>query len=163
MKLEGSAEFPLPPGEVWAALHDVDVLVKTIPGCKSMIPDGPDGPDGNNSYIVSLSLGVASIKGEYEGKICVDDLEYPCHYVLRAEGAGSPGYVKMNIDCRLQPQDDGTLMRWTCDAEVGGLIASIGGRILTGISKYMAQQFFKSLKAEMARMPKAASAISAEG
>ena len=166
MKLEGSAEFPLSPGEVWATLHDVDILVKTIPGCKSMVPDSAgnaDSPGGDNSYIVSLSLGVASIKGEYEGKIRVDDLEYPYHYVLHAEGAGSPGYVNMNIDCRLEPQGDGTLMHWTCDAEVGGLIASIGGRILTGISKYMAQQFFKSLKAEMARMPKTASAISAEG
>jgi uncharacterized protein len=41
------------------------------------------------------------------------------------------------------------LMRWSCDAEVGGLIAGIGGRVLTGISKFMAKQFFKAFNVEM--------------
>ncbi len=165
MKLEGSTEFPLKAAEVWAALHDVGILVRTIPGCKSMVPcsaEGTaDGQAGNQSYIVCLSLGVASIKGDYEGKITVNDLVYPTHYTLYAEGAGSPGFVNMTIDCRLEAQDGGTLMQWTCDAEVGGLIASIGGRILTGISKYMAQQFFKALKAEMAGLPQDVAAVAA--
>lgn len=164
VKLEGSTEFPLKAAEVWAALHDVDILVRTIPGCKSMVPDRAGGSsDGNQSYIVSLSLGVASIKGDYEGRVTVNDLVYPTHYTLCAEGAGSPGYVNMNIDCRLEAQNGGTLMQWTCDAEIGGLIASIGGRILTGISKYMAQQFFKALKAEMAGTPKDAAAAAVKG
>lgn len=156
MKLEGSTEFSHAADEVWNALHDVDLLVKTIPGCKSMLADG------DNSYVVAVSLGVASIKGDYEGKVKVNDVACPSHYMLYAEGAGNPGYVKMNVDCRLEPQDTGTLMRWTCDAEVGGLIASIGGRILTGISKYMAQQFFKSFKEEMARMPRAVTPAAAQ-
>ena len=143
MQLQGTTDFSCDARALWHTLHDTDVLVKTIPGCKSM------HPVGDGEYRVALSLGVASIKGDYEGLIRVNDVEFPLHYELQAEGAGNPGYVNMNVECRLEPHDQGTLMHWSCDAEVGGLIASIGGRVLTGISKFMANQFFKALKAEI--------------
>jgi carbon monoxide dehydrogenase subunit G len=143
MRLEGNTDIPYDTTDVWTALHDIDVSVKTIPGCKSMEPDGEGG------YAVTLSLGVAAIKGEYQGKIRVTDVEYPRHYILDGEGAGNPGYVKTNVHCRLNPNANGTVMEWTCDAEVGGLIAGIGGRVLSGISKYMAKQFFKAFIEEM--------------
>ena len=143
MKLEGRADFPYDAAQVWCALHDLDILVKVIPGCKSMAPDEDGG------YRVMLSLGVAAIKGDYEGKIRVTDIEFPHHYVLNGEGAGKPGFVSMKVDCRLEANSAGTLMRWSCDANVGGLIAGIGGRVMTGISKHMAKQFFKDLIDEM--------------
>jgi carbon monoxide dehydrogenase subunit G len=143
MKLEGTAEFPYDPAAVWRALHDVDTLVKTIPGCKSMIATG------DNEYDVAVALGVAAIKGEYTGKIHVDDVEFPSYYIINGEGSGTPGYVKVKVDCHLDATDNGTSMRWSSDAEVGGLIAGIGGRVLTGISKHMAKQFFKALSKEM--------------
>ena len=143
MKLKGHADFPYDAAQVWSALHDVDILVKVIPGCKSMTPDGDGG------YRVTLSLGVAAIKGDYEGKIRATDIEFPHHYVLNGEGVGKPGYVSMKVDCRLESNSAGTLMRWSCDANVGGLIAGIGGRVMTGISKHMAREFFKDLIKEM--------------
>jgi carbon monoxide dehydrogenase subunit G len=143
MKLEGTADFIYEPTDVWTALHDIDVLTKTIPGCTSMVPDGEGG------YLVAVSLGVAAIKGDYEGKVRVTDVEFPHHYVLDGEGSGTPGYINMKVSCHLDAVERGTLMRWNCDAEVGGLIAGIGGRVLTGVSKYMAKQFFKALNDEM--------------
>lgn len=143
MKLEGAAEFPYDAAEVWEALHDIDVLTRTIPGCTSMSPDGED------AYSIALSLGVASIKGDYEGLIRVTDVDFPRHYVLHGEGEGKPGYVNVKVECHLEPNDDGTTLRWVSEAEVGGLIAGIGGRVLSGISKHMARQFFKTLNADM--------------
>jgi len=143
MKLDGTVDFPCDAAEVWHTLHDVDALVKTIPGCKSMVPNG----DGE--YTVLLALGVAAIKGEYTGTVRVIDGEFPRQYALYAEGSGSPGYVKMNVDCRLEPNELGTTLHWMSEAEVGGLIAGIGGRVLSGISKFMVNQFFKALNEEM--------------
>ena len=143
MKLEGRADFPYSAEQVWRALHDIDILVKVIPGCKSMMPDEDGG------YKVALALGVAAIKGDYKGKIRVTDIEFPHHYILYAEGTGKPGFVNMKVDCRLEPNPAGTLMNWSCDANVGGLIAGIGGRVMTGISKHMTREFFKDLIDEM--------------
>jgi carbon monoxide dehydrogenase subunit G len=143
MKLEGTAEFPFTATDVWAALHDTDILAKTIPGCKSMTPNDDGG------FLVAVSLGVAAIKGDYEGTVNVTDVEFPNHYVLDGEGAGQPGYVSVRVDCHLSAKESGTQLNWSCDAEVGGLIAGIGGRVITGISKFMAKQFFKAFEQEM--------------
>ena len=96
MKLEGTSDFPFTPTVVWDALHDVDVLAKTVPGC-NFIEVKPDG-----SYFASVSLGVAAIKGDYEGTIRVTDVDYPNHYTLYGEGEGKPGYVKVDVDCNLR-------------------------------------------------------------
>ncbi len=143
MNLEGTADFPYTPGEVWNALHDVDVLEKAVPGC-NFIELRSEG-----LYFASVSLGVSAIKGDYEGTIQVTDLTYPNHYTVFGEGKGKPGYVKVNADCKLEATENGTHLIWSSEAEVGGVIAGIGGRVLTGISKFMAKKFFKALTVEM--------------
>jgi uncharacterized protein len=144
MIIEGNEVFSQDIKDVWDALHDIDVLTRAIPGCRSMILVG------NNSYVVALSLGVAAVKGDYEGKVKVTDDKPPSHYMIEGDGAGAPGFVKLRMDCWFERQDSGTLLRWRCDAEVGGLIASIGGRVLSGVSKFMAKQFFSIFRNELA-------------
>jgi uncharacterized protein len=143
MIFEGEEAFAYPIDDVWVALHDPEVLTRALPGCQSMTPLG------NNSYAVALSLGVAAVRGDYQGKVKVTDLKVPLHYMIEGEGSGAPGFVKLNMDCRLERQGTGTLMKWKCDAAVGGLIASIGGKVLSGVSKFMAKQFFKAFKDEL--------------
>ena len=143
MIFEGEEAFGYAVKEVWSALHDVKILTKAIPGCKSMTAMG------DNSYAVALSLGVAAVKGEYEGRVKVTDDKMLVHYVIEGDGKGAPGFVKLRMDCWFESQPAGTLMKWKCDATVGGLIASIGGKVLSGISKFMAQQFFKVFKEEL--------------
>ena len=144
MIFDGEEAFACSVNEVWAALHDTDLLTRTVPGCKSMTLVG------TNEYRVALSLGVAAVKGDYEGKVKVIDVKVPTHYVVKGEGSGAPGFVKTTVNCYLQPDAAGTLLKWHCEATVGGMIASIGGKALAGIAKFMAQQFFTAFKAEMA-------------
>lgn len=143
MKLEGTADFPYCAADVWKALHDIDILTKTIPGCRSMTANDEGG------YVIAVSLGVAAIKGDYEGTLNVTDVEFPTHYMLDGSGAGQPGYVSVHVDCQLSANESATRLTWICDAEVGGLIAGIGGRVTSGISKFMAKQFFKAFEQEM--------------
>jgi carbon monoxide dehydrogenase subunit G len=39
-----------------------------------------------------------------------------------------------------------TVLKYSTDAKVGGLIASIGQRMLNGVSKMMVDQFFKKIE-----------------
>ena len=143
MIFDGEETFACSVSEVWAALHDTDLLTRTVPGCKSMTLVG------TNEYRVALSLGVAAVKGDYEGKVKVVDVKVPTHYVIKGEGSGAPGFVKTTVNCYLQPDAAGTLLKWHCEAAVGGMIASIGGKALAGIAKFMAKQFFAAFKAEI--------------
>jgi uncharacterized protein len=144
MQFTGNEEFSHGRTTVWEALHDPDLLKNVIPGCKSMemIESG--------EYLINLSLGVAAIRGEYEGRARLTDHDFPHHYTLEAEGSGTPGFVKINLDCYLEEKDENnSVMRWECDVVAGGLIAGVGGRVLSGIAKFMAKNFFKAVKKEL--------------
>ena len=86
MKVTGSATLHAPREQVWAALNDPAVLVRTIPGCHQLEEVGPD------TYRMTLTAGVASIKGTYQGDVALTDQEQPGAFTLRASGAGAPGH-----------------------------------------------------------------------
>lgn len=143
MIFQGEEAFGYSVQDVWNALHDVKILTKAIPGCKSM------KSAGDNCYTVVLTLGVAAVRGEYEGTVKVIDDKPLAHYVIEGNGKGAPGFVKLRMDCWFERRAAGTLLRWQCDATVGGLIASIGSKVLSGVSKHMAQQFFRAFRNEL--------------
>lgn len=146
MIFQGEEAFGYSVQDVWNALHNVNILTKAIPGCKSMTATG------SNTYRVALALGVAAVRGDYEGKVKVTDDESLVHYVIEGDGKGSPGFVKLRMDCWFERRGPGTLLKWQCDANVGGLIASVGGKVLAGVSKYMAQQFFRAFREELKKI-----------
>ena len=45
----------------------------------------------------------------------------------------------------LAPADGGTRVSYDADVQVGGLIASVGQRMLGGVSKMMLDQFFNRM------------------
>jgi uncharacterized protein len=144
MELTGKTQFKQPVDIIWEALHDPEILKQVIPGCQKL------ELIGENEYEVVMKLGVAAVKGEYVGKVKLEDIEKPYHYVFNAEGNGSPGHVKATMNCKLVPTEKGCVLEWDCQAEVGGMIASVGSRVLSGIAKYMAGKFFKDIEKKSA-------------
>ena len=140
MKVSGSAVLHAPVDRVWEALMDPAVLVRTIPGCERL------ESTGENAYAMTVTAGVASIKGTYAGKVAITDLDAPRSFVMRASGAGGPGTVSTDVTVALAEADNGsTMLVYDADAVVGGVIAGVGQRMLTGVSKKMAGEFFKAV------------------
>ncbi|MCL6454847.1 MAG: carbon monoxide dehydrogenase subunit G [Alicyclobacillus sp.] len=146
MQLNGQVQFRHPTAVIWSALHDPEILRAAIPGCESMTLNG------EGSYDVVLRLGVAAIKGEYTGHVAVEDVVPQSHYLLTAEGSGTPGFVKVQMDCKLDPTEAGCRLTWDCSADVGGMIAGVGGRVLGGVAKLLAGQFFKQVEKQLAQV-----------
>ena len=95
---------------------------------------------------MTVTAGVASIKGTYAGKVALTDLDSPRSFVLRASGAGGPGTVSTDVAVALADAGDGsTTLTYDADAVVGGVIAGVGQRMLTGVSKKMAGEFFQAV------------------
>lgn len=144
MNISGKQVFKdVSPESLWSALHNTDILQKVIPGCESMTSLAGD------EYEVKLKLGIAAVKGEYVGKVRIEDVEENHHYILYANGSGAPGHIDMKMDCKLVNTDAGTALEWECNADVGGMIASVGSRVLGGIAKYLAGNFFKDLEKQI--------------
>jgi uncharacterized protein len=140
MKVSGSATLHAPVEQVYAALNDPAVLVRTIPGCERLERAGED------AYKLTVTAGVASVRGTYAGDVRIADQQPPTAFVLRASGAGAPGTVSADVRVRLAPGDDGTTeLSYDADAVVGGMIGGVGQRMLAGVAKRTAGEFFAAV------------------
>jgi carbon monoxide dehydrogenase subunit G len=140
MKISGAATMHAPADKVWIALNDPAVLVRTIPGCEQLEATGPD------SYRLTVTAGVASIQGTYTGEIALSERQEPSSFLMTASGAGGPGTVSTSVQVRLAPNGDGsTELSYDADAVVGGMIASVGQRMLASVGKKMAREFFTAV------------------
>ena len=149
MKLDigGEEIFEVGIEALWRALNDPAVLVKCIPGCKEMIPQGDD------RFKLILNLKVASVGGSFEGEISLSDKQPPAQCKVAVSGSGTLGQGSGAATFSLEAQPTGTLMRYSGEGEIGGLVAGVGQRILKGVSKYLIGQFFKALRKETAPAP----------
>jgi uncharacterized protein len=136
VKIEGSSDIPAPRERVWAAFLDPAVLARALPGCEGLEAIGP------GEYKAKVKIGVAAIKGSFEGKVRLFDQEPPNRYKMALEGSGGPGFVRGEAGMELSDADGGTRVTYSADVQVGGLIASVGQRMLGGVSKMMLDQFF---------------------
>jgi uncharacterized protein len=140
MRIAGSATLHAPVDAVYAALNDPAVLVRTIPGCERLEQVGQD------AYKMTVTAGVASIRGTYAGDVRLTDQRAPHAFVLKASGSGPPGTVSADVQVRLADGDDGTtLLSYDADAVVGGMLGGVGQRMLSGVAKRTAGEFFAAV------------------
>jgi len=143
MKLSGSYEINAPREKVFAAITDPNVLQRAIEGCEKMVKTA------ENSYDAHLKLGIAGLKGNYVGKVQLKDVKPPESYTLMMEGKGAPGFVKGSAKMTLIDKGAKTELRYESDAQVGGMIAAIGSRLIEAIAKKMSDDFFKRFAREV--------------
>ncbi|HET6628038.1 MAG TPA: carbon monoxide dehydrogenase subunit G [Nocardioidaceae bacterium] len=142
MKISGISTLTADRETVWQALTDPAVLVRTIPGCQRLEALGED------SYKMTIAAGVGSIKGVYDGQVRLTDQEQPGSFRMHAQGAGAPGTIGADVLVTLADgADGGTELTYDADATVGGMIGGVGQRMLTGVSKKMAAEFFGNVDA----------------
>jgi hypothetical protein len=139
MKIEGSHDIRAPRETVWDAFQDPERLRQAIPGCERLDALGDD------EFKATMKVGVAAVKGTFEGKVRLADKKPPESYRLAVEGSGGPGFVRGETLISLSDIEGGTRVSYSADVQVGGLIAGVGQRMLGGVSKMMAEQFFSRM------------------
>lgn len=142
MILEGDLEIDAPRDVVWDLLNDPNILQKHMPGCESLDLVGED------RYEAVITLGVAAIKGTYKARFDILDKRPPQSYTLRIEGSGKPGFVKGEGQVTLEDLGARTLLKYSGEMQVGGVIARVGQRLIGTISKKLTRQFFQDLGRE---------------
>jgi carbon monoxide dehydrogenase subunit G len=142
MKIEGIHKIDAPRERIFAALVDPAVLQKCIPGCEQM------EKTGENQYSAKLTAGVGPVKGVFTATVSLQGIVAPEHYKLVVEGKGQPGFVKGSGELNLKDVGAATEIQYTGDVNVGGLIASVGQRMIQATANLLASRFFKALEAE---------------
>ena len=137
MDMTGEQLIALPQQRVWEALNDPHVLKDCIPGCETM------DKVSDVEYRVVLSAAVGPVKAKFNGKLLLSDLDPPNTYALSFEGSGgAAGFGKGNCKVSLSPAEGGTRLAYTAHATIGGKLAQVGSRLIDGVARKMADDFF---------------------
>jgi len=142
VKIDGRYVVHAPRTAVWRLLNDPAVLARIIPGCERL------DPAGENRYTVLVKAGVGAIKGSFKGSVAIDSIVPPDSYVLTVEGSGPGGFIKGRGHISLADEGPDTAVSVDGDAQVGGLIASVGQRLLGSGARVMMGEFFQKLERE---------------
>ena len=143
MKISGNYSFDAAPPVVWERLLSPDVLRNCIPGCKefTVVDDA--------HYQVSMSVGVGMIRGDYSADVTLADMEQETSLRMLVVGKGSAGSIQGNGQLRLSASNGGTSVELDGDAQVTGVVARVGQRLLSSVSRKMMDQFFSCLKTQI--------------
>ena len=137
MEITGAQLIPKPQRQTWDAICDPAVLQLCIPGCETMekITD--------SEFHMTMSAKVGPVSAKFKARITLVNVDAPNAYTLMFEGQGGvAGFAKGEAHVKLEPEGDATRLSYTAKANVGGKIAQIGARLIDGVAKKMAENFF---------------------
>ena len=156
MEMSGEQHISLPQQRVWEALNDPAILKACIPGCESI------DRVSDNEYKVAMTAAVGPVKAKFSGKLFLSDINPPNSYSLAFEGSGgAAGFGKGSAQVSLAPESGGTLLTYKAQASVGGKLAQIGSRLIDGVAKKMADDFFIRFNKTVANAPESLSPVTA--
>jgi carbon monoxide dehydrogenase subunit G len=145
MTMNGEVQLPATPEAVWAKLNDSDVLRACIPGCESL------EKLSEVEFEAVAVTKVGPVKARFKGKVRLSDLDPPNHYRISGEGDGGvAGFARGGASVSLQPKEGGTLLTYEVEAQIGGKLAQLGQRLVNGVAKKLADQFFAKFAAAVA-------------
>lgn len=145
MKIQGTHTLDAPLEKVWAFLMDPQAIAKVLPGCETLQEVEPD------KYRATMKIGIAAVKGTYNGSVQISDKTPPTRYRMLVDGSGTPGFVKGEATVDLAAQGQQTVLTYDADTQVGGLIANVGQRMISGVAKMIINQSLKKLDEELAQ------------
>jgi carbon monoxide dehydrogenase subunit G len=136
--MTGQQLVPLPQAQTWEALNDTEVLKACIPGCDTMeqLPDG--------RYQLTMSAKVGPVSAKFKGLMTLKDVNAPHAYTVVFEGQGGvAGFAKGQAEMALAPEGEAaTRLSYTVKAMIGGKLAQVGARLIDGVARKLANEFF---------------------
>jgi carbon monoxide dehydrogenase subunit G len=137
MEIKGEYRIAAPREKVFAALNDQAVLQACIPGCESL------EKLSDTEMTAKVRLRIGPVSATFNGKVTLSDIDPPNGYKISGEGQGGvAGFAKGGAVVRLADDGGVTVLTYDVDAQVGGKIAQVGARLISGTAKKLADQFF---------------------
>ena len=143
MKVEGTYVIPAPLSKVWEKLMDPGVLQRSMPGCERL------EPTGDHSYRAVLKAGVGPVKGTFNGEVTLSDIEPGQGYSMLSRAKSPVGFVEGSGRVQLVEVEGGTTIHFIGEVKIGGMLASVGGRLIEAAAQKNIKDTFANLAREV--------------
>jgi uncharacterized protein len=145
MELTGDVVFNAARTRVWMALNDPAVLTACIPGCETVEQVGP------LEKTARMMVKVGPVRAKFSGRIVMSDVIEAERCAMTFEGSGgAAGMARGRSQVELSDEGENTRLRYTVQASVAGKLGLVGGRMIDGAAKQMADQFFNAFQSHLA-------------
>jgi carbon monoxide dehydrogenase subunit G len=145
--MQGQRTLTASQQQAWDALNNAEVLKLCIPGCEKF------EPSGENAYAIVAALKIGPVAARFSGKVQLTDIVAPNSYKLNFDAQGGvAGFGKGQSSVELKPVGSGCELHYTVHSSVGGKIAQMGQRLIDGVAKNLAEDFFKRFEGELQRL-----------
>lgn len=141
--MEFSGDFTVDgtPDELWKYFTDPDILKDCAPGCNKMELESP------SQIIAGLTVGVGSVKPSFDVEATVTECDRPNRLEIQAVGEASRNSFEVTAWQELTDNGDGTTtVTWQANAEISGIIASMGERAIGSVATKLVNEFFQDLE-----------------
>ncbi len=147
MDMTGERHIPASRQIVWEALNNPEVLRASIPGCESLEKLDDD------KLKATAAVKVGPISARFTGNVQLTDINPPNSYRISGEGQGGvAGFAKGGANVTLADDGSDTLLSYQVNAQVGGKLAQLGGRLIDATAKQMADAFFDRFSKQVQAM-----------
>ena len=138
MKMTGEVVLPADKARVWAALNDAEVLKASLPGCQSL------EKSSDTEFKAVMKVKVGPVSATFKGNVNLTEIDAPTSYKIVGEGEGGvAGFAKGAAAVHLSEAEGGaTRLAYDVDAQIGGKLAQLGSRLIDGVAKKLADEFF---------------------
>ena len=146
MDMQGSRQLAVTREQAWDALNDPEILKRCITGCEKF------ELTAENTYAIVVAVRIGPVSARFNGKVTLADIVVPESYALRFDAqGGAAGFGKGESQVLLVPNEQGVELRYTVKSTVGGKLAQIGQRLIDGVAKSLAEEFFSRFEAELVK------------
>jgi carbon monoxide dehydrogenase subunit G len=138
MDMQGNRLLAVSQQQAWDSLNDPEILKMCIPGCEKfeLVTE--------NEYAVTVAVKIGPVSAKFNGKVKLADIQAPVSYALQFEAQGGvAGFGQGESKVELTPHEGGCELKYTVHSKVGGKIAQLGQRLIDGVAKSLAEDFFK--------------------
>ncbi len=144
MELTGKHILNAVPLRVWEILMDTQSLSRVVPGISSL------EKLADNSFKSILNIKLGPVNSSFTGNLQMADINEHNSFTLKAKQLSKIGNANATVKIELTPLGDSqTAIAFNGDAQLSGLLASMGQRILGGVSATLIKQFFSNLEKEL--------------
>ena len=136
MKLAGSYKLNVKKEIVWQALNDPNVLKQCVPGCESF------EKESDTIFTVTATNQIGPMNSTFSGTVILSNIKENQSYTIKGEGQSSVGFANGTADVKLIEENGSTTLNYEVNINVGGKIAQLGSRLMSGVAKKMSDYFF---------------------
>ena len=145
MELTGDVVINAARTRVWMALNDPAVLTACIPGCEAVEQVSP------LEKTARMMVKVGPVRAKFSGRILMSDVVEAERCAMTFEGSGgAAGMARGRSQVELSDEGENTRLHYTVQASVAGKLGLVGGRMIDGAAKQMADQFFNAFQSHLA-------------